>query len=123
MLTALSALATPLPLNRTYLWAEEGDGNSRGIAATEEHGRTSCVNEDGPVKVKAAPAPQQKPSTLVYWSSKENRSKPVRSANPESMPAARSAAAEVRQHYGHDSVRSANARIVAAKVRAPDFAG
>jgi soluble lytic murein transglycosylase-like protein len=118
MLTALSILATSLPLNPTCLWAEEGNGNSHGIAATEEHGRTIYVNEDGPVKVKAAPAPQQKRSSLVYWSSKENRWKPVPSAGTASMQAARSAAAEVSQYYGHDSVKSANARIIAANASA-----
>ena len=117
MLTALSALATSIPLNATAVWAEEGDGPARGIAATEEHGRTIYVNEDGPAKPKTEPAPQQKRSTLVYWSSKENRWKPVPSANTASMQAARSAAAEVSQYYGHDSVKSANAKIMAANSR------
>jgi len=114
MLTALSALATSIPLNATAVLADEGDGRSHGIAATEEHGRTIYVNEDGPAKQKAEPAPQPKRSTLVYWSGKENRWKPVPSANTASMQAARSAAAEVSQYYGHDSVKSANAKIIAA---------
>jgi len=57
----------------------------------------------------------------VYWSGKENRWKPVPSAGTASMQAARSAAAEVSQgfaqYYGHDSVQSANAKIVAANAR------
>ena len=114
MLTALSALATSIPLNATAVLADEGDGRSHGIAATEEHGRTIYVNEDGPAKQKAEPTPQAKRSTLVYWSGKENRWKPVPSANTASMQAARSAAAEVSQYYGHDSVKSANAKIIAA---------
>ena len=114
MLTALSALATSIPLTTTLAYAEGGDGNSHGIAATEDHGRTIYVNEDGPAKQKAEPAPQPKRSTLVYWSSKESRWKPVPSANAASMQAARSAAAEVSQYYGHDSVKSANAKIMAA---------
>lgn len=117
MLTALSALATSIPLNATPVWAEEGDGHSHGIAATEEHGRTIYVNEDGPAKQKAEPAPQPKRSTLVYWSSKENRWKPVPSAGTASMQAARSAAAEVSQYYGHESAKSANAKIIAANSR------
>jgi soluble lytic murein transglycosylase-like protein len=63
---------------------------------------------------------------LVYWSSKENRWKPVPSANTASMQAARSAAAEVSQYqgftqyYGQPMIRSAqsaNAKIVAANAR------
>ena len=117
MLTALAALATSLPLTTTPVWAEEGDGTSHGIATTEEHGRTIYVNEDGPAKERATPAPQPRRSTLVYWSSKENRWKPVPSANTASMRAARSAAAEVSESYGHDSIQSANAKIQAANSR------
>ena len=117
MLTALSALATSLPLTTTPVWAEEGDGSSHGIATTEEHGRTIYVNEDGPVKERPTPVQQTRRSTLVYWSSKENRWKPVPSANTASMRAARSAAAEVSQSYGHESTQSANAKIMAANTR------
>jgi len=114
MLTVFSALATSIPLNAANVWTDEGDGPSHGIATTEEHGRTIYVNEDGPAKPKAEPAPQPKRSAFVYWSSKENRWKPVPSANTASMQAARSAAAEVSQYYGRDSVKSANAKIMAA---------
>jgi SLT domain-containing protein len=119
MLTASTAIATSF----TFLGfttaastarADEGDGTSHGIATTEEHGRTIYVNEDGPAKQKETPAPQPKQSTLVYWSSKENRWKPVPSANTPSMRAARSAAAEVSQSYGRDSAQSVNAKLVAA---------
>lgn len=74
------------------------------------------VNEDGPARERATPtpAPEPKRSGLVYWSSKESRWKPVPSANTRSMQAARSAAAEVSEYYGHDSMRSANAKIMAA---------
>ena len=73
------------------------------------------VNQDGPTRERAAtPAPEPKRSGLVYWSSKENRWKPVPSVNTRSMHAARSAAAEVSEYYGHDSMRSANAKIMAA---------
>jgi SLT domain-containing protein len=119
MLTRTTAIATslalfPLASATSRAFAEEGDSASRGITTTEDHGRMIYVNEDGPVRDHAAPAPQLKRSTYVYWSSKENRWKPVPSANTASMQAARSAAAEVSQFYGHDSAQSANAKIMAA---------
>lgn len=121
MLTASTTIATSLAfvsltMAESQAWATEEDGTSHGITATSENGRTVYVNEDGPVK-KTAPAPQPKRSTYVYWSSKENRWKPVPSANTASMQAARSAAAEVSQNYGRDSVQSANAKIMAANAR------
>lgn len=118
MLTASTVLATSFTLSSTAGYAAQGDDtSSRGIATTEEHGRTVYVNDDGPVKEHVAPAPQPKRSTLVYWSSKDHRWKPVPSANTASGRAARSAAAEVSQFYGHDSTRGANAKIVAANSR------
>jgi len=115
MLTACTVLATSFTLAGPSAWAAEGEGPSHGIATTEEHGRTVYVNEDAPAKERpAATAPQPRRSTLVYWSSKENRWKPVPSANTASGRAARSAAAEVSEYYGHDSVVSANAKILQA---------
>jgi len=116
MLTASTALATSFSL-APLTWAAEGDERASGITATEEHGRKIYVNEDQPVKTHPAPAVQAKRPTLVYWSSKENRWKPVPPVNAASMQAARSAAAEVSQYFGHDSVQSANARIMAANSR------
>ena len=113
MLTASTVLATSFTLSTTVS-AAEGDGPSRGIATTEDHGRTVYVNDDAPVKARPAVAPQPRRSTLVYWSSKESRWKPVPSANTASGRAARSAAAEVSQYYGHDSVQSANEQIMQA---------
>jgi len=113
MLTASTVLATSFTLNSAAR-AAEGDDKSHGIATTEEHGRRIYVNDDAPVKERVAPTPQPRKSTLVYWSSKESRWKPVPSANTRSMQAARSAAAEVSEYYGHDSMRSANAKIMAA---------
>ena len=114
MLTASTVLATSFTLISPAAVVAEGDGPSH-IATTEEHGRTIYVNEDAPAKERpAAVAPQARRSTLVYWSSKDNRWKPVPSANTESGRAARSAAAEVSRYYGHDSVQSANAKIVEA---------
>jgi soluble lytic murein transglycosylase-like protein len=119
MLTATTAIATSLSLSFLSLaapraWAAEGDGRSEAITPTDENGRKIYVNEPVPVQKHATQAGQSKRSALVYWSSKESRWKPVPSAGTASMQAARSAAAEVSQYFGHESVQSANARIVAA---------
>jgi hypothetical protein len=113
MLTASTVLATSFTLISSA--RAEGDGPARGIATTEEHGRTIYVNEDTPTKERqAVSSPQPKRSYLAYWSSKENRWKTVPGANTASGKAARSAAAEVSQFYGHESVQSANAKILQA---------
>ena len=115
MLTAIAtslslSLATPL------IWAEN-DRASEAITTTDEHGRKIYVNEPVPVHKPVAPTVQPKRSSLVYWSSKDGRWKPVPSAGTASMQAARSAAAEVSQYFGRESVQSANAKIVAANAR------
>ena len=117
MLTASTAIATSFFLQTTSVWAAEGDDSSHGITTTDEHGRKIYVNEDGSAPKHAVPAAQPKRSSLVYWSSKENRWKPVPSAGTASMQAARSAAAEVSQYYAHESSQSANAKILAANSR------
>jgi len=121
MLTATTAIATSFFLDPTPVCAAEGDGRSNGITTSDEHGRRVYVNEDTPVQKHATPASQSRRSSLVYWSGKENRWKPVPSAGTASMQAARSAAAEVSQgfaqYYVHDSAQSANAKIVAANAR------
>jgi len=117
MLTASAAIATSYSLIPPIVWAAEGDGPSTVITTTEEHGRKVYVNESAPAQPHQTQAPQARRSTLVYWSTKENRWKPVPSANTASMQAARSAAAEVSQYFGHESAQSANARIVAANFR------
>jgi soluble lytic murein transglycosylase-like protein len=98
------------------VWAAEGD-SARGITTTEEHGRKIYVNEDDPPAKVQKPAAQPKRSGLAYWSTKENRWKPVPAASAASMQAARSAAAEIDQYFGHESSQSANAKIVAANAR------
>lgn len=130
MLTATTAVATSFSFLALSLIApracaaatvNEGEDTPRVITPTEEHGRKVYVNDPAPVKARPVEAAQPKRSKLVYWSSKENRWKPVPSANTASMQAARSAAAEVSQgfsqYYGHDSVQSANAKILAANSR------
>lgn len=114
MLTAGLAIATSFSASTPPLWAAEGDGPSSLITTTDEHGRKIYVNDAAPAPPRHQAAPQPKVSTFVYWSSKENRWKPVPSAGTASMKAARSAAAEVTQYFGHESTQSANARIVAA---------
>jgi soluble lytic murein transglycosylase-like protein len=119
MLTACMAIATSYSLNPPRVWAE-GDSPSAvasTITTTDEHGRKIYTNESEPVRAHAVQAPQPKRAALVYWSSKENRWKPVPGAGTASMQAARSAAAEVSGYYGRDSVRSANAKIIAANAR------
>jgi len=131
MLTATTAVATSFSLfcAPPRAWAavmvNEGEDTPQVITPTDEHGRKVYVNDPAPVQVRRVEAPQPKRSRFVYWSSKENRWKPVPSANTPSMQAARSAAAEVSQgfaqgvtqYYGHDSVQSANAKILAANAR------
>src|SRR5579859_6459852 len=118
MLTATTALATSFTLVTTLaapqVWAAEGDNSARGITTEEEHGRKIYVNEDAPARQRQPQAAPARRSTLVYWSSKDNRWKPVPGAGTASMQAARSAAAEVSQFFGHDTAQSANAKIVAA---------
>ena len=116
MLTATTAIATSFLLTAP-VWAAEGDGTPRGIATTEEHGRKIYVNEDGPAGTRQTEAPHPKRSSLVYWSSKDSRWKPVPSAGTASMKAARSAAAEITGYFGRESAQSANARIIAANAR------
>ena len=133
MLTATTAVATSFSLSVLIAppraWAavavtdgapEGGEDTPQVITPTDEHGRKVYVNDPAPAKARPVEAPQPKRSKLVYWSSKENRWKPVPSAGTASMQAARSAAAEVSQgfqYYGHDSVQSANAKILAANSR------
>ena len=117
MLTATTAIATSLcSLAAPRMWAAESDRSSEAITTTEEHGRKVYVNEPAAAPRAETLAPAKR-SSLVYWSSKESRWKPVASAGSASMQAARSAAAEVTQYFGHDSVQSANAKIVAANSR------
>jgi soluble lytic murein transglycosylase-like protein len=121
MLTASTAIATSFALAPARVWAAEGDGTrnlASGITTSQEHGRKVYVNEDEtPARSRQAQAAPAKRSNLVYWSSKENRWKPVPSAGTASMKAARSAAAEVSQYYGRESSQLANAKIVAANAR------
>jgi soluble lytic murein transglycosylase-like protein len=122
VLMASTVAATSLSL-ASQLRAAEGDGASEKIiatkiSATDENGRKIYVNDS----VAATPAHHAEPSEaprrpLMYWSSKENRWKPVPPPNAAAMRAARSAAAEVNEYLGHESNQSATAKIVAANFR------
>src|SRR6202051_5167868 len=119
-LMASTIAATSFFLASPIRAAEDGNGPLEKITASDEHGRKIYVNDAVPVKtVRHAGtynAPQRK---LMYWSSKENRWKPVPSAGAASMRAARSAAAEVSDFLGRESNQSATAKIVAANFRGP----
>src|SRR5277367_2473667 len=110
---ATSFFVSPTP----QLFAEGGEGpsqsSSQKITASDEHGRKVYVNDSvAPAPAHAEEAPPRR--TLMYWSSKENRWRPVPPPNAATMRAARSAAAEVNQYLGHESNQSATAKIVAA---------
>jgi soluble lytic murein transglycosylase-like protein len=115
MLTVGTTIATSFPSAHSA-WAAESDSGGKAITATEENGRKIYVDEDVP-KARMTQAAQPKRSSLVYWSGKDSRWKPVPGASAASMQAARSAAKEVTQFFGHESAQSANAKIVAANFR------
>ncbi len=116
ILMVCTLAATSFSLSSKACLAEDGDGSSQ-IKATDDHGRTIYVNDfepQKPVRHAEETAPRR---NLMYWSSKENRWKPVPPPNAAVMKAARSAAAEVNQYLGRESSKSANAKIVAANFR------
>jgi soluble lytic murein transglycosylase-like protein len=111
-LMASTAIATSISLAPPQLWA--GDDQARSITTTQERGHKIYVNESSSASQTRASQPTEAPKrTLMYWSVKENRWKPVPGANAPSMKAARSAAAEVTR-YVSDSNQSASAKIQAA---------
>jgi soluble lytic murein transglycosylase-like protein len=119
-LMASTVAATSLSLTLPLRAAEGGEGASGKITATDEHGHKVYVNEPAPASAARHTQEAETPRrTLMYWSSKENRWKPVPPNNAASMRAARSAAAEVDQYLGHDSTQSATAKIVSANFRGP----
>jgi soluble lytic murein transglycosylase-like protein len=126
-LMASTLAATSLSLSPALRAANDGDGSpdknvetktvATKITATDEHGRKVYVNDSlaaSPARHTEAPR-----STLKYWSSKENRWKPVPPPNAAVMRAAKSAAAEVDEYLGHDSSRSAADKIATANFRGP----
>ena len=119
VLMVTSVAATSLSLSHP-LRALEDEGSSEKITATDEHGRKIYVNDSVPAKPARFTENSETPRrTWMYWSSKENRWKPVPPATTASMRAARSAAAEVSEFLGRESTQSATAKIVAANFRGP----
>jgi soluble lytic murein transglycosylase-like protein len=118
MLTAAAAIATSFSLHSLPLSAETGDGVTQTITTSDENGRKVYVNESLPAnRARAAQTPEVPKRSLMYWSVKDNRWKPVPPPNAALMRAARSAAAEVSQYFGHESYQSASAKIVSANSR------
>ena len=124
-LMASTVAATSLSLASPLRAAEGGDGQSEKISttkitATDEHGRKVYVNDPVPASQTRHSQESEPPRRrLMYWSSKENRWKPVPGPSAAAMRAARSAAAEVNEYLGHESNQSATARIVNANFRGP----
>jgi hypothetical protein len=113
-LMASTVAATSLFLS-LQLRAADGEGPSEKITATDDHGRRIYVNDTTATSPARHTQETYTPRrTLMYWSSKDNRWKPVPPPNGAAMRAARSAAAEVNQYVGRESNQSANAKIVAA---------
>src|SRR5258708_30104543 len=111
-LMATTVAATSISLSPP-LRALDGDGPSEKITASDEHGRKIYVNDSVPARssrrAERSDTPQRK---LMYWSSKDNRWKPVPSGNAAAMRAARSAAAEVSDFLGRGAKQSAAAKNV-----------
>ncbi len=124
-LMASTVAATSLSLASRLRAAEGGEGPSEKIVATkitatDEHGHKVYVNEPAPASSARHTQESESPRrSLMYWSSKENRWKPVPPPNAAAMKAARSAAAEVNEYLGHESTQSATAKIVTANFRGP----
>jgi soluble lytic murein transglycosylase-like protein len=128
-LMASTLAATSFSLTPQLRADDGGDGSSdktaektvaTRITASDEHGRKIYVND----AVAASPSQRGETSetprrALKYWSSKENRWKPVPPPNAAVMRAAKSAAAEVDRYMGHESSQSVNAKIVSANFRGP----
>src|SRR3984885_5227507 len=99
---ASTLAATSLSLT-PQLRAADGDGTSEKITATDEHGRKIYVNDTAATSPARHTQEAQTPRrTLMYWSSKDNRWKPVPPPNAAAMPAAPSAAAEGDHKEGRD---------------------
>jgi len=111
----MTAVATSFFLQHPQASANSSSSDGPGsIQATQEGGRVVFTN-DAPSKRARSSAPEQTSHRkLMYWSTTENRWKPVPSANTASMKAARDAAEEVSRDLGRESIQAANARLVAA---------
>jgi soluble lytic murein transglycosylase-like protein len=109
----MAGFATSISLISTQLCAGADDSPTAPITASDESGRKIYVNESAPTIRHTQPAETPRRS-MMYWSAKESRWKPVPPPNAASMRAARSAAAEVSQYFRRETTQSANAKIEAA---------
>lgn len=109
----MAAFATSIPLTSTLMYAGTDDGSAAPITASDENGRKIYVNESAPI-IRHSEATETPRRSLMYWSVKDGRWKPVPPPNAATMKAARSAAAEVSQYFSRETNQSANARIQAA---------
>jgi soluble lytic murein transglycosylase-like protein len=98
--------------------SSDGPGS---IQATQEGGRVVFTNDESSTRKRAAVADQSPRRKLMYWSTTDNRWKPVPSANTASMKAARDAAEEVSRDMGRESAQMANARMVVANAGGHQF--
>lgn len=110
-LMASTVAATSLSLP-SAIWA--GEEPSSQITASDEKGRKIYVNDSVATPARHAETSEAPRHTAMYWSSKDQRWKPVPAPNAAAMKAARSAAEEVTQYFGHESNKSALAKIAAA---------
>jgi soluble lytic murein transglycosylase-like protein len=117
VLMASTIAATFLSLTPELRAADDGDGSSNQITTTDEHGRKIYVNDSVQKPVARRAETDTPRRSLMYWSSKEDRWKPVPPPNAASMKAARSAADEVSQYLRRDSAQSASVKIIAANFR------
>jgi soluble lytic murein transglycosylase-like protein len=113
----MAAFATSIPLTSTYLYAGTDDGTAAPITTSDENGRKIYVNESAPM-IRHSESAETPHRSLMYWSAKDSRWKPVPPPNAAAMKAARSAAAEVSQYFSRETAQSANARIQAANAGA-----
>jgi Transglycosylase SLT domain len=108
---AATSFSFPAPLRA----ADDPDGSGQQITTADEHGRKIYVNDSVEKPREHGTQWSQTPRrALMYWSSKENRWKPVPPPSAAAMKAARSAAAEVSQSIGQQSRQSAAAKVVAS---------
>jgi Transglycosylase SLT domain len=106
----MAAFATSISLTSTKLCAGTDDGPTAPITTSDENGRKIYVNESAPTS-RHGQSTETPRRSLMYWSTKDNRWKPVPPPNAASMKAARSAAAEVSQYFQRETSQSANAKI------------
>lgn len=111
----MAALATSMSLHSRALLAaaDDRDRPPAPITASDDNGRKIYVNDSAPLRPQP-PLPAAPRRSFKYWSTKEERWKPVPPPSAASMRAARSAADEISQYLGRESSQSASAKIQAA---------